>query len=101
LYILSNFNRASFEVLKRFHAPILDLFDGYVIAGQVGYAKPDQRIYEHLLDKYGLRASACVFVDDEKEKVAAACAVGMSGVVCDTVTTVEQAFAEHGVFKLE
>lgn len=101
LYILSNFSRSSFELLKQFHQPVLDLFDGHVLSGHVGYAKPDRRIYEHLLDTYNLAAQSCIFIDDEESKVTAACALGMHGIVCDTVPNVEQALRIRGVFALE
>jgi len=82
LYILSNFAHDSFTILQRFHQPILDLFDGIVLSCRVGYAKPDRRIYEHLLRLYQLKPAECIFIDDELPKARAATAVGMHGIVC-------------------
>jgi putative hydrolase of the HAD superfamily len=45
-------------------AQLLELFDGWVISGEVGIRKPAPRIYELALEKIGLPAERCVFVDD-------------------------------------
>ena len=47
-------------------------FDGQVISGFEGVAKPDSRIFEVLLARYGLDPEATVFVDDSKRNVEAA-----------------------------
>jgi len=52
-----------------------------VISGEVGMRKPERRIYEHLLQRLGLPAQQCVFVDDLPGNVTAAVEVGMVGVV--------------------
>lgn len=61
--------------------PIFSLMDGMVISGQVRMIKPDPAIYHCLLDRYGLKADECVFVDDRSENIDAAIAVGMKGIV--------------------
>jgi epoxide hydrolase-like predicted phosphatase len=58
-----------------------ELFDAVVISGEVGMRKPERRIYEHLLQRIGLPAEQCVFVDDLPGNVTAAVEVGMVGVV--------------------
>ena len=42
--------------------------------------KPDVAIYQYLLDKYGLKAQNCVFLDDIKGNIEAAQRLGMQGV---------------------
>lgn len=98
LYVLSNFSRESFIVLQRFHQPVLDLFDGIVISSHVGYAKPDQRIYEYVLRTYHLKPADCIFIDDELCKAHAATRVGMHGIVCRDFAVVERELHQLGVF---
>ena len=60
LFALSNWSGETFP-LARPRYPFLDWFDGIVISGDERLAKPDPRIFEVLLDRYGLvrRARRC------------------------------------------
>lgn len=55
-------------------------FDGHVISGLEGVAKPDRRIFEILLDRYALAPGTTVFVDDVPRNVEAARALGITAV---------------------
>ena len=57
----------------------------------VHLAKPDPAIYQTLLDRYGLKAEECVFLDDTVRNVEAAQALGIAGIV---ETSQEQAKKE-------
>ena len=50
-------------------------------SGAFGAAKPDPRIFVHLLETFGLRADATVFIDDVPANVAAAAATGMQTIL--------------------
>ena len=56
------------------------MFDVVVISGEVGMRKPEERIYAYTLDKLGLPAHECAFVDDLRHNVDAAVALGMVGI---------------------
>jgi len=56
------------------------MFDVVVISGEVGMRKPEERIYTYTLDKLGLPAQECAFVDDLRHNVDAAVALGMVGI---------------------
>ncbi len=58
----------------------LDLFDEFVCSGEVGVAKPDQRIYALTAERLGLPAADCLFIDDSERNVDAARAAGMQAV---------------------
>jgi putative hydrolase of the HAD superfamily len=58
-----------------------DLFDAVVISGDVGLHKPQPEIYELGAERLGVSASECVFVDDLRENVAGAEAVGMTAIL--------------------
>jgi 2-haloacid dehalogenase len=80
IYSLTNWSNETFPVaLKKF--PFLSWFKGILVSGDVGLKKPDPEIYKLLLDRYGLEANTCVFIDDRTENVKAASALGFSGIV--------------------
>ena len=75
LYALSNWSAETFPVaLQRY--PFLGWFDGIVISGEVGAAKPDVRIFQELIDRHEIEPSETVFVDDNEPNVTAADAMG-------------------------
>jgi 2-haloacid dehalogenase len=76
LYALSNWSAETFPI-ARARFDFLAWFDGIVISGELGVAKPDGRIFAHLLETYGLRPGTTVFVDDLPANTAAASAAGM------------------------
>ncbi|HEY3733774.1 MAG TPA: HAD family phosphatase [Streptosporangiaceae bacterium] len=57
-----------------------ELFDAWVISAEVGMRKPEERIFRHAARLLGLPPSQCVFIDDIEANVAAATALGMTGV---------------------
>lgn len=70
LYILSNMTRHFINNDYKF--PILKEFDGIVYSAPIGLVKPDEKIFEYLLNKYSLNPEECVFIDDLKENLAGA-----------------------------
>ncbi|MGP3972704.1 HAD family hydrolase [Streptomyces sp. 8N114] len=60
-------------------APLLSVADEAVLSCEVGFAKPDPRIYTHTLQLLGAAAEDSLFVDDVPENVEAARALGMAG----------------------
>ena len=78
-YALSNMEAETFPLrLRKFS--FLRWFDGYVISGLEGMAKPDPRIYRLLLQRYELLAAQTLFIDDKADNVAAARGVGMEAI---------------------
>ena len=55
----------------------LGLFDGIVVSGREGVAKPDPAVFDLLLSRYHLDPARTVFVDDSPANVAAAAAAGL------------------------
>ncbi|MEM7646291.1 MAG: HAD family phosphatase [Pseudomonadota bacterium] len=76
LIALSNWSKETFPIAKK-QFPFLDLFEGLIISGEIGYKKPDPKIYEHLFRNYGLRPEQCLFIDDMKRNTDAARKTGM------------------------
>ena len=72
---------------------IRELFDVVVISGEVGLRKPDPAIFKLTVDKLGLEAASCVFVDDHPGHLKAALEAGMTTVLhkspAQSITEVE------------
>ena len=79
LLALSNWSAETFPV-ARDRYPFLAWFEGIVISGEVGVAKPDPRIFEALIERYDVEPSRTVFVDDSEANVVAAEELGFVGV---------------------
>ena len=60
--------------------PVDEIFEVVVDSGFVGMRKPERGIYELVLTRLGLPATACVFVDDIEVNVEAAAALGFATV---------------------
>ena len=58
-----------------------DIFDEMFISAEIGFAKPDTRIYQFALEKLGIRAEEAIFVDDVQKNISACEALGMRGVL--------------------
>jgi 2-haloacid dehalogenase len=63
--------RATFEFLDR--------FEGIVVSGDEGVAKPDAALFRILLDRYALAPEQTVFIDDSPTNVEAAQQLGLVG----------------------
>ena len=73
-----------------------ELFDAWVISGEVGLRKPQPEIYELAAERLGLAPGACVFVDDLPGNLKPARALGMATVLHrgDATATLAEA-GEH------
>ncbi|MET0387489.1 MAG: HAD family phosphatase [Polyangiales bacterium] len=78
LYALTNWNQDKFAHARERYL-CLQRFRGIVVSGDERLVKPDPAIYTCLLDRYGLSARDCVFIDDSPKNVAGAQVVGMHG----------------------
>jgi 2-haloacid dehalogenase len=76
-YALSNMEPQAFTA-RSARFPFMAWFDGHVISGLEGVAKPDPRIFQILLDRYRLAPEATVFLDDSPRNVQAARALGIN-----------------------
>jgi len=54
--------------------------DGGVFSCNEGVIKPDHRIYQILIERFGLVPEECVFLDDSKTNVIAAQTAGMNAI---------------------
>jgi 2-haloacid dehalogenase len=85
-YALSNMEPDTF-LIRRARFPFMEWFDGHVISGIEGAAKPGRRIFEILLGRYGLEPAATFFTDDSAANVEAAQELG---IVAERFTSAER-----------
>lgn len=63
LYVLSNMANPTYKYIKS--DEFFSLCTGIVISAQEHVKKPDEKVYEILLERNGLKAEECVFIDDD------------------------------------
>jgi putative hydrolase of the HAD superfamily len=77
--LLTN-NVREWEPLWRSMVPIDELFEIVVDSAFVGCRKPEREIYEIILERLGVAAESCLFVDDVEGNCDAARELGMTAV---------------------
>lgn len=68
----------------------IERFQDIVVSGQVRMRKPNDDIYLHALETFGVRANEAVFVDDLLENVETANRLGMTGLQFVGAETLER-----------
>ena len=77
---LTNWSWETFPLIRDRY-PVFGLLDGFVVSGKEKTVKPGPDIYRILLDRYGLKAEECIFIDDNPKNTAGAEAVGIRGLI--------------------
>jgi 2-haloacid dehalogenase len=92
-YALTNMERETYPLrVERY--PFMRVFDGAVVSGFEGIAKPDVEIFERLLSRFSLTADTTLLVDDSPRNVAAAASVGMQAVQFRSASELRQLLEE-------
>ena len=76
MYVLSNACGLFYEYFPKYFP--LEWFNGIVVSSDEHIVKPDVRIYKILLERYGLNADECLFIDDRTDNVRGAVEAGMN-----------------------
>ncbi len=75
LYVLSNMSREFIDYLRK--RSVYAFFDGEVISCEEHTVKPEPKIYEILLSRYGLDPRNTMFIDDRQANIDAAAEFGI------------------------
>lgn len=75
LFGLTNWSSEAFHVIFDKH-PFFKYFEGIVVSGREKVVKPDKKIYELLLNRYGLAPDQSLFIDDNSGNIDAARELG-------------------------
>lgn len=90
VYYLSNYaERARRDGVKEL--VFMNEMDGGIMSYEVKTIKPDEKIYQLLFEKYGLKPEECVFLDDSPANIETGRRLGMHGIL---VSSPEQAKRE-------
>lgn len=93
LHALTNFSAELWQTTVEAY-PFLGDFDVAVVSGEVGYIKPDPRIFDALLDRTGMSAGSMIFIDDRADNIDAARQLGFQAVqFTDPQTLAAELFA--------
>ena len=79
IYLLSNASIRQHDYWPR--VPASRFFDGKLVSADVHVIKPQPEIYQLCLEKFGLKAEECFFIDDVPANIAGAKECGISGTV--------------------
>jgi len=96
VYALTNMETWTYPARRRRY-PFLRWFDGTVVSGFEGVAKPDPRIFELLLDRFGLEAARTLLIDDSSKNVEAARAIGLPALEFESPARLRQALENTGL----
>ena len=77
LLALTNWSAETFPVARE-SFDFLKVFEGVVVSGEEGVAKPDPRVFEILLGRYEVDPARAVYVDDSPRNVVAADEAGLT-----------------------
>ncbi|MBA5628647.1 HAD family hydrolase [Moheibacter lacus] len=70
MYGLTNWSAETFPIaLDRFE--FFQVFDGILVSGKERLIKPDEKIFERMMEKFNLKPENCLFIDDNLKNVEA------------------------------
>ena len=80
LYAITNWSAETWPHAVALYPRLETIFNDIVVSGQVKQLKPAAAIYRLLMDRNGLEAKDCIFIDDSMANVEGARAVGMDAI---------------------
>lgn len=92
LVLLSNVDRDYWQVVRTMH-PELEHFEALLVSCDLGRAKPDTEVFQHVCRLTGTEPKQCFFVDDTAGNVEAARALGFRGHVFRSVPELRRILA--------
>lgn len=95
LYGLSNWNDRKFHAYVHSSYPIFGLLDGMVLSGEEKVAKPDEKIYHILLDRFNLKADECLFVDDNHANIEVASKLGFKTILFESADALRRELVSY------
>jgi 2-haloacid dehalogenase len=95
LFVLSNWSADTWpRAVEQFD--FLDLFDGLVVSGLKGVAKPEPEIYRRL-ERFGVDLERAAFIDDRPENIETANTLGMTGILFTEADALAATLSELGL----
>lgn len=96
VYALTNWSAQTFPLVSgKYH--LFSLFDGIVVSGREGVAKPDVEIFQLLARRFGLEPSSTVFIDDSLPNIESAKKLGFRTIHFKSSSQMKTALAQYGI----
>lgn len=95
-YILSNYSRYTYQQTRE-ELSFEKLMDGSLFSFQVQQIKPEREIFRSLMTRFDLKPEECVFLDDNRDNIEAARALGIHGILFENQAQAIKALEELGV----
>jgi len=83
LVMISNTNKMHIDYIRQ-HIPLFDHFNHLFFSYEVGFAKPDHKIFKFALKESGSTPQQCFYIDDMYDHVRAASDLGIHAYVFTT-----------------
>lgn len=93
LYVLSNYADDAFAVVEKKY-DFFQLFDQRFVSGRLKLVKPDDRIFQHVVNSTGHEPSRILFLDDSVQNVEAALHNGWQAICVDRAGKLRDFFDE-------
>ena len=97
LYAITNFSTEKFAECQERFPFLANSFRDIVVSAHESLIKPDPAIYRVCLDRNGLTAGDCIFIDDSPGNVAGANAVGIDGILFTNAETLHRDLTARGL----
>lgn len=94
LYILSNFSKETFEKVQKKYE-FFKFFDGMVISSHVKEIKPNEKIYQILIEKYNIKPEESLYIDDKIENIETGKKLGFKTIHLDDPNKLEERLKEY------
>lgn len=97
LYAITNWSAETWPAAQQAYPRLGQVFRDIVVSGQERQLKPEPQIYQTLLQRNGLAAQDCIFIDDSVANVEGARRLGIDAIHFLDAETLAKALAERGL----
>ncbi len=99
LHAITNFSVEKWDGICARFPFLANGFGDTVVSAHVGLVKPDPAIFELFLDRNGLAAGDCIFIDDSPANVATAARLGIDAMLFETPGALASGLRERGLLR--
>ncbi|MDH3501931.1 MAG: HAD family phosphatase [Nitrosopumilus sp.] len=93
--IISNIEKITHKVVDDWK--VLTIFENKFLSYQIGFSKPDPRIYEYVIEKLPFDSNQMLFVDDKESNIDAAKSSGMNAIHFTNCSELEKSLFSYGI----
>lgn len=97
LYAITNWAADTWPAALQAYPQLEQAFRDIVVSGQAGLLKPGAAIYELLMQRNGLIAAECIFIDDSLKNVEGARALGIDAIHFTDAEELGKALSDRGL----